>query len=179
MRGIKTILLILIMLNVYGYMLQPIHCLGFDDKIPIEESSNNGKFEPKLWEKIQAFKINGTTTNLSLMIWLNEVSDLQTKINVFKLKDYTIHLLTTKHNSTVYYVGRRLPVIMAKVPVAEAENLALYEFIERIGDGDNMGGRFTLAVSGPAIRADIARVNTGFNGQGVRIAILDLSLIHI
>lgn len=82
MKWVKTILLLLIMLCAHGYILQSIHVgYGLDDEVQLEESSSKWKFEPRLWEKIQAFKINGTTTNLSLMIWLDEISDLHTKNN--------------------------------------------------------------------------------------------------
>lgn len=141
----------------------------FKDELDIKD-----KFEPWLWDKIQALQSNGIMENLSLIIRL--VRDQQiTGMQIGDLKNYAASLFTESHNATIYSICNVLPVVMAKAPVAEAERIAAYEFVESIGDGDRKG-YVGLDISRPAIRADDVEATLGYNGSEKIIAILDTGI---
>jgi len=129
------------------------------------------KFEPRLWKEIQALKSNGTMRDFSLIIRL-KTDQRVTGMHIRDLKNYAASLFTSNHNATVYSVLSALPIVMAKVPVAEAEEIASCEFVESIGDGDRRGS-LGLDVSRSAIRASDVKTALGFDGWEKKIAILD------
>jgi len=110
-------------------------------------------------------------TDLSLIIRFVG-NPVITDMLIGDLKDYAAILFTENHNAAVYSICDALPVVMANVPVAETERIAAYEFVESIGDG-NAKVYATMNVSGPAIRADDVESALGYNGSGIKIAILD------
>lgn len=136
----------------------------------VDKVSAEGKFERGLWQKIGSLKANGTMESLHLIIRLGN-QDLD-KNQVEDLKRNTVSLLQNCHHATAYSTLDVLPVIMATVPSGEAERIASYTFVDSIGDGEQRG-HFCLDISRPAIRADQVRTQLGFDGHGIRIAIID------
>lgn len=133
----KSVLLLLIILSTYSYILSATYiAYASSAEVDVENYFHvKSKIEPWLYEKIQALKSNGTMKNLSLIIRF--VKDQRnTGMQIEELKNYAASLFTDNHNSTVYSICDVLPIVMAKVPVAEAERIAAYEFVESIGDGD-------------------------------------------
>jgi len=136
-----------------------------------QEGSIVNKFEPRLWDKLQELRSNGTERALSLIIRLVE-DERRTSMSIRSLKNYVVSLFESSHSATVYSILEVLPIIMAKVPVAEATKIAAYRFVESVGDGE---GKVygTLDVSRQVIRADYVKTNLGYDGSGKIIAILD------
>jgi subtilisin family serine protease len=168
-----TALHFLIILSAYNYISPSIHVTCGSGAMDVEDVLHiRGKFRSELWERIQVLNLTEPETYLPLIIRLTTNTTGLNNTQMEELKNYVAHLLTNNHNSTVYSVCRVLPFIMAKVPVTEAEKIALYDFVESIGDGDRKG-YFALNVSRSAIKADYVNTSLGFNGLGVRIAIVD------
>lgn len=177
----KNLALLLIILCVGGYVSLPTQIAYASSAEAGAEAYDNDtvhiqrKFEPEFYEKVQALKSNGTVRQLSLIIWITKVNNGRTRFSntrIEELKDEAAYRISTMSNSRVYFRGSVLPVIIAKVPVAQVEKIATYEFVESIGDGEDVV-HSALDVSAPAIRADVVRTNLGFNGQGIRIAVVD------
>jgi len=101
---------------------------------PLDVPYAKHKFEPRLWDKVQALQSNGTMKSLSLIIRLVEDQRIA-GMQIGQLKNYATSLLTDSHSATVYSICNVLPILMAKVSVVEAERIAAYEFVESIGDG--------------------------------------------
>ncbi|HEY4674658.1 MAG TPA: S8 family peptidase, partial [Candidatus Bathyarchaeia archaeon] len=168
---LSTIILLTIQFNDISFATDaslPVSGTELDSK---DELNVTCKFEPLLWNKIQSLKSNGTMADLSLVIRLVRDEDT-TDMQIGNLKNYAASLFKESHNATVYSICNVLPVIMARVSVAEAEKMATYEFVGSIGDGDRKG-YFVLDVSRSAIKADYVNTHLGFDGLGVRIAIVD------
>ncbi len=89
------------------------------------------KFESGFFDKISALEQNGSTRLYNIVIRL--VNDTP------ELKDYACSILMRECNATIDYVGKVLPWICAKVPVPEVRNVAAYDFIALIGDGEKPG----------------------------------------
>jgi serine protease AprX len=88
-----------------------------------------------------------------------------------ELKNYAAKILVEQHSATDIYVGRVLPFISAKISITEIDAIARYDFVELLGDGERTG-TWLLDVSIRVIRARDSW-DIGFNGSGIRIAILD------
>ena len=169
----EIVLLLLIIASTSHYIspMMPVAHSSSDESSVEDRFFVESKFEPQLWEKIQTFQSNGTTKDLSLIIWLVK-NERITGMQIGQLKDYASSLFTSSHSATVYSVLRVLPIVMAKVSALEAEKIAGYEFVESIGDGDRIGYA-TLDVSRQAIRVDDVEATYGYDGNGIKIAILD------
>ena|GEM_PF-5987985 len=176
MKQIKGILLLLIIVSAFDYifLMTPVS-YGSSDEFGVEDKFHvESKFESQLWEKIQAFQSNGTTKDLSLIIWLVK-NERITGMQIGQLKNYASFLFTSNHSATVYSVLDVLPIVIAKVSAFEAEKIAGYEFVESIGDGNRIGYA-TLDVSRRAIKADDVETTYGYDGNGIKIAILDTGI---
>jgi hypothetical protein len=111
-----------------------------------------GKVDPKFLKTIQEMKTNGTIENVSLIIWLYK--DLAVRnMSMENLKIYAASTFANNFNANVFYIGKALPVIMAEVSANYIDNVASYEFVEHV---DNGNGRIypALDVSKNVIRAD-------------------------
>ncbi len=173
MKQIKTALYFFIILSAYGQIVLPTCFSCVSGAVDAEDELYiRGKFSSELLERIHVLNLTDPETYLSLIIRLSTNTTGLNNTLMKDLKNNLAHLLTNNHNSTVYSVCRILPFIMAKVPITEAEKIALYDFVESISDG-NRKGYFALNVSRSAIQADYVRTSLGFNGSGVRIAIVD------
>jgi len=131
------------------------------------------KFNPDFWKKIQEMKAEGVTENVSLIIWLSENQAI-TNMSMEDLKIYATSVVTNNHNANVFVVCRALPVIIATVGVDEVESIATYDFVERVGDGNEPKYYPVLDVSKKVIRGEgYLGGPSGYNGSGLNIAIID------
>lgn len=136
------------------------------DYPPIEEIGS------EFWNEIRELKANGTTENVSLIIWLSENQTIM-NMTMEDLKIYSASLFAEKHNAIVYCVCRALPVIMATVCIDKVESIATYDFVQHVGNGSERV-YLTLNVSKEVVRAGgYFEGVAGYNGSGVNITIID------
>jgi subtilisin family serine protease len=148
-----------------GFPTKPASCL--DQRI-----STANKFNPNLaYDYLQNLADRHPEQITSVVIWLAENVLSSKAMN--SLKKSFAENLTRSYNVTVWYIGEAFSFIHLYAKAMEVEKIASYELVSEV----NIHGDFVLAhkcldVSVPTIRAD-RKVNIGYNGSGIRIAILD------
>jgi len=130
MKRIRAYLLFLIILSIGSHTMSATSVTYASSSVSNSEDDCHikSKFEPLLWEKMQALMSNGTMRDLSLIIRL-KTNQQVTGMQIQDLKSHAASLFTSNHKAAVYSVLRVLPVVMAKVPVTEAEKIASYDFV--------------------------------------------------
>lgn len=146
-----------------------ITCQG---NLPNSNPSIQTKFEPWLWDKVKEFENNDSSCLLTLIVSVNCTSHENNRTASLGFKREVAALLGVNHNATILYVGEVLSFVNIKVCIAEVEKIANYDFVDGLGDGDRVL-RASLNVSTQAIRCDHYCRQLGYNGSGVKVAILD------
>jgi subtilisin family serine protease len=137
------------------------------------EEHIKAKFEHGLWNRIQALEAGEATRQILLIMRLSDnPATHTTSINWWKFTK----ILTDRHNATIRWAREWLsPWVIAWVPAEEVKTIAAYDFVARLGDGE-IKGEPTLDISTKAISAYVSRVNLGYNGSGIKLALLDTGI---
>lgn len=128
------------------------------------------KFEPWLYDKVEALTANGTLREISLVVRLVDNPRL-TGETLETLKLHIKRLLEIRYGTSDIYVCSILPYIIAKVNVTYVKEIATYSFVEGLGDGERVGHALLDISTNVTGARDVW--NLGYNGSGVKIAILD------
>lgn len=124
-----TVLLTVITLSSSSYVWFVKSFAGNEAQIPIE------KICPRFCEKIEEMKDDEAFSFVSLIIWLRENQRIM-NVSIEDLKIYAASLFQNNFNANVYYIGKALPVIVTTVSVNYVENIASYEFVEYVSNGN-------------------------------------------
>jgi len=92
------------------------------------------KLEPWLWDKLKLLEANGTTRFYSIIIRTDCRAFGQPE--GYEGRKKIASFLVENHNATILYVANVLSSIILKVSVPEIKEIALYNFVELIGDGE-------------------------------------------
>jgi len=88
------------------------------------------KFEHGLWDKLRYMIPFGVNRKYSLIIWfVNETVEL---------KECLVSILTEKIQADIYYVCEVFPAVLARVSVQKILEVASYDFVIQIGDGEEI-----------------------------------------
>lgn len=137
------------------------------------EESIRDKFEHKLWDKVQILKTSEATRQLMLIIRLKE--NPATHTTSINWKKFT-KILTDRHNAVIRWAGDwLLPWVIAWIPANEVEAIATYDCVAKLGDGE-VKGEPTLNISTRVISAYHSRILFGYNGSGIKLALLDTGI---
>jgi hypothetical protein len=101
-----------------------------EDKIQVVEI--NDKFEPWLWNKIQNFTSANLTKEVTLIVRLRDPYENLTKID----RTNYANIFAEKYNAEIVYIAEILPVVIIKIPVEKAVDVATYDYVLHIGDGN-------------------------------------------
>jgi len=129
------------------------------------------KFEPWLWDKIQNLTLANSIKEITLIVRLEDMDGNLTKLD----KISYANLFAEKYDAEIVYIAEVLPVVIIKIPVDKAVDVATYEYVLHIGDGDQKV-ELSLNVSAQVVRARPDVWNLGYRGAGMRIAIIDTGI---
>ena len=105
-------------------------------KPSLDDPAIKSKFEPWFWEKVKALEANGTTRLYAVGLGIDCSAYENNKTAAYNFRTEVADLLAQKHNATILSVGKVLSYISVEVSVPEIKNIAAYEFIELLGDGE-------------------------------------------
>lgn len=130
------------------------------------------KFESGLWEKLRQLEANGTVQSMSIAVSV-DCSHLEgNRAAAYDYKKQIATLLASLHNATITWVGRVLSFVNVQLMNTEVKKIAAYTFVDGLGDGEAKG-HLCLDTSTVAVRSAVVVNEMGYNGSGVKVAVLD------
>jgi len=157
---------------ISSYIFSTVSSADFSFVQSFDDLTIRSKFEPWLWEKVQELEANGTTRFMSIGLGINCTSYEHNLTAAYNFKTQVATHLAQEHNATIIYIGKVLSFIDIKIRVPEIKEIAKYEFIDRLGDGEARGIA-DLDISTVVIRSTIVVNELGYNGSDIRVAVLD------
>jgi len=114
---------VLLYIHIYRF-----NCPSLDD--PRVKS----KLESWFWDKLKLLEANGTTRFYSIGVGVNCRAFGQPE--GYEGRKEIAFFLVENHNATIVYIANVLSFISLEVSVPEIKEIALYDFVELIGDNE-------------------------------------------
>lgn len=97
------------------------------------------KFEPRLWDKVQQLKANGTLRLIKIDVEINCTLYKDNKTAAYEFRQQIAEMFIEQHNATILYVAKVLNFVDIEVNVTEVENVASYDFVTYLFDLEVIG----------------------------------------
>lgn len=164
MRKYSLIVLMTLLLSYTLLSAANVHLVSGSESIM-------SKFEPWLWDKVEKLEANGTTRFMIIGVNINCTHYEHNVTAAYNFKTQVAALLAQEHNATILYIGRILSFINIKIRIPEIKEIAAYEFVDGLADGE-VKGSLALSNSTRVIRSSVVN-RMGYDGSWVNVSILD------